>query len=154
MAGQLVTIVSQLSAQVLAVSDANEEKGTPIIQWPYGGNASEQWVVLPLPGSPEVFEIVSLLSGQVLAVGNDSKDEGKPIVQWPYNDPHGNKESRQWRIVTVADGLKKIVSLLSGLALAVADDSKDKGKPIVQWPYDDPRGNKESRQWRIKPLDL
>jgi hypothetical protein len=125
-----------------------------MIQWPDSGNASEQWVVLPVAGSPEVFEIVSLLSGQALAVGGDSKDKGARIVQWPYDDPKGNRASRQWRIVTVEDGLKKIVSVLSGQALAVGNDSTSKGAPIVQWPYDDPHGNKASRQWQLKPLDL
>jgi hypothetical protein len=152
--GRLVKIVSRLSGLGLAVSDGSKDEGANIIQYPYQGDASQQWVAVPLADRPGQCKIVSLSSGLVLAVGSDSTHPGTEIVQWPYDDPRGNPDSRRWRIEPVEGGLVKIASVLSGLVLAVGNDSTHPGARIVQWPYDAPGGNGDSRRWQIEPLNL
>lgn len=89
------------------------------------------------------FKIVSAKSTHnVVAVSYASPDPGRQLVWWPYEAD----ASQQWQVLWIdkEQSLCKIVSLLSGLVIAVGSDSGYPPK-IIQWSYTgDP-----SQHWRL-----
>ncbi|WP_313920466.1 RICIN domain-containing protein [Tahibacter sp.] len=141
----LYRIVSALSGQVIAVAGASEQTATPLIQYPYSGDSSQQWQLVWIGDSRTRCRLVSLLSGQVIAVASASTQQGARLIQYPYT----GDTSQQWDVVPVSSNRAKLVSVHSTQVIAVASASQHPGAPLIQYPYT----GDNSQQWELVALD-
>lgn len=136
-------IVSVLDGQVMAVAHASHDKAAPLIQYPYSGDPSQQWELVPIGGNRH--QIRSINSGQVVAIAHASHDQTAELIQYPYD---GNS-SQQWQVVPIEGNFFKLVSVASGQVVAVSGASKDKATPLIQYRY----SGDNSQQWQLVWID-
>jgi hypothetical protein len=134
-------IVSVLDGQVMAVSHASHDQAAQLIQYPYGGDPSQQWELVPV--GQNRYQIRSVNSGQVVAISHASQDQTAELIQFPYD----GDTSQQWQIVPIEGDFFKLVSVLSGQVVAVSGASKDKATPLIQFPYDGDNSQQWQRVW-------
>jgi hypothetical protein len=121
-------IVARHSGKVLNVDGASAANGARIVQWPFGGAATnDEWELLDIGGG--FHRIVARHSGKDLNVQGASVADGAQIIQWPYGGAATNDE---WRVEDLGDGFHRIVSRHSGKVLEVEGASTADGALVKQ----------------------
>jgi D-tyrosyl-tRNA(Tyr) deacylase len=137
-------ITSAFNGQVVAISTHSLDQYKPLIEYPYTGDPSQQWELVPIEG--DRYKIVSCLSSQqVVAVSTHSQDQYKPLIEYPYTgDP-----SQQWELAPVEGNYFKIVSATGGQVMAVSTQAADEHKPLIAYPY----AGVNSQEWQVVWID-
>ncbi|XP_013792401.1 beta-agarase AgaB34-like [Limulus polyphemus] len=123
----------------LDVSGSSNEDGAFLQQWPYSGNANQQFDFVHLGN--KVYKIINKNSGKSLDVYELGTDNGVRIQQWSY----GGGYNQQFIVQDVGDGYYKIFARSTGKLVEVADLNKDPGGKIQQWSDD----GQLSGQWKL-----
>ncbi len=79
----LVLIQSAETGLVLDVAGGFTGAGTPLVQNPWAGSASQLWLLLPF-GNTGLELILNIKSGRVADVAGASSDDGASIIQWDW----------------------------------------------------------------------
>jgi lysophospholipase L1-like esterase len=132
-------LISRNSGQALDVIGASTANGAGVDQWPYGGNANQQWNIVSVGSG--YYKLLNRNSGQALDVAGQSTANGALVDQWPDS----GTANQQWSIVSVGSGYYKLLSRNSGQALDVAGQSTANGARIDQWPD----SGTANQQWTI-----
>lgn len=113
------------SEKFLALGDGAAKKdATQIVQRSTGKDERAQWKFVPVG---KYYKIVNRKTEQELSV--DAKDEGEPVLA------RTNGRHAQWSIEKEKNGEGfQIKSRHSGLVIDVANESKDRKAPIIQFP--------------------
>lgn len=119
--------ITNLNSGMVLDSSSSMSGGTEIVQEPYGGRASQQWLVTNL-GSEQV-KIVDACSGMALSVRAGSDSRGAAIVQSPW----ANSAYQTWRLSLESTGYYTLTNIGSGLVLDDPGWSKSAGRVQDQW---------------------
>ncbi|MFO0864472.1 MAG: RICIN domain-containing protein [Gemmataceae bacterium] len=114
------------SKKVLSIGDDKEGQ---IIQRIAGPNEREQWKFVAAEKAPKHFYIINRKTGQALNVINESKEEGAAIIPW---DASVKSQNQQWSLEKNGDHYV-IKARHSGLVLDVADGTKKRKAPLIQY---------------------
>jgi hypothetical protein len=122
-------IVAQHSGKALAVSGASRSNGASVVQWTYGGAATnDEWRLLNVGDTP-YYKILARHSGKAMVVKSASTAEGATVIQWTYG---GSATNDEWSLEKAADGYYRILNRNSGQAAEVAGGSTANGAKLVQ----------------------
>jgi alpha-galactosidase len=132
-------LISRNSGQALDVVGASTANGAAVDQWPYNGNANQQWNIVSVGSG--YYKLLSRNSGQALDVAGQSTANGAAVDQWPDS----GTANQQWSIVSVGGGYYKLLNRNSGQALDVAGQSTANGAAVDQWPD----SGTANQQWSI-----
>jgi Ricin-type beta-trefoil lectin domain-like len=140
-AGETYTLVSEHNG--LAMDNGNTTtNGSPVIQWPVNTpeTITQQWMLTSVNGN---CSIVNQKSGDALD-NSSSSQSGFGLTQWGPN----SGIQQQWTITSVGNGLYKVISAQSGLALDddnIAPGTESTNTQVVQYT---PNGN-PTQQWKL-----
>jgi hypothetical protein len=122
-------IVAQHSGKALAVSGASRSNGASVVQWTYGGAATnDEWRLVNVGDTP-YYQILARHSGKAMVVKSASTAEGATVIQWTYGGAATNDE---WSLEKGTDGYYRIRNRNSGQAAEVDGGSTANGAKIVQ----------------------
>ncbi len=82
------------------------------------------------PAGPR-YALQSGWSAQFMDVGGASQAQGAGVIQWPNN----GAPNQRWQFDDLGNGVFRIVSVNSGLALDVSGASTEPGAQVIQWPW-------------------
>jgi subtilisin family serine protease len=136
-------VVARHSGQCLDVFDAQTSNGTLVIQWPCGGFANQQWLIIPV--GDNYFKFIARHSNKALAVLNGSLANGAAVVQ----AIDGGTAQQQWRLIDTDSGYMRIMARHSGKALEVDGGFTFNGAHVQQWDY----FGLTHQQWLIRPVN-
>jgi alpha-galactosidase len=131
-------LISHNSGEALDVVGQSKANGALVDQWPYTGNANQQWSIIAVGG---YYKLISRNSGEALDVAGQSTANGASVDQWPDS----GTANQQWSIISIGSGYYKLINHNSGQALDVAGQSKANGALVDQWPD----SGSANQQWSI-----
>jgi hypothetical protein len=152
-------IINGRSGQALEIGGGDCQQLTPganANQWPYYGNANQQWIIRPTPDndgySNIYFEIINRASGYALEIGGGAPantDWGATANIWySFHSPQ-----QQWSIQYLNYGMGRggwrIVNRNSGKCLEIGGDNNQNmtaGRTANQWPFYD----NDNQLWNIE----
>ena len=140
-------IVSVKSGKTFGVEGASLQKGASVIQETWQNGPGQQWFLMAVDvvNGRNVWIVICANSGMVLDVSGASTADGAPVHQWDY---YGGANQR-WFLDSISsvNDVKtfQLVSLNSGKALTVIDESDKDGAPLVQSTYQ----GTPSQQWLL-----
>ena len=125
-------ITVKSTGKVLDITGNSSANGALLEQWDNNGGLNQHFTFNQQPDG--AYQIVASNSGKVLDVTGNSLADGTAIEQWV---PNGG-QNQEFRVEAVGDGsYYKIVSVLSGLALTVSNNSSSDGAGIIQSVWKD-----------------
>jgi autotransporter-associated beta strand protein len=104
---------------VAAVESGSNTANTPVVEWPFLFETSQEWTITDLGN--DVYSIIAVNSGMALSVQNSSTSVGAGIVQSPYT----GATSQQWHAVLNTSGGLSFINQNSGLALDITGRRSD-----------------------------
>jgi hypothetical protein len=138
---QIVNLNSQMC---LGVHDNPLGDGQTVDQWPWTGDADQQWNLISLGNN--TYEIQNVGSGYVLTVAGNSLAAGAPIDQETWN----MGSNQQWQIFGPnPQGYYNISAASTGYFLDVFHSTAP-GTGVYQLPANSVDG---SQLWRIAPAN-
>ena len=107
--------------------------GAQIIQWPYNGQANQQWDMIY--NQLGVQNVVNTKSGLCLGVQGGSLGQGAAVVQWTCNGHYDQDWTWAWTGKTSAGGwpIWHIIDFNSSMCLGIAGASTTAAAHAVQW---------------------
>jgi hypothetical protein len=124
-------ILARHSGKAVVVQSASTSDGADVIQWTYGGAATnDEWRFTSLGGG--YYRIDARHSGKAMVVQSASSSEGADVIQWTYGGTNTNDE---WQVVDLGGGYFRLNGRMSGKALEVTGASTADGADVVQRTY-------------------
>jgi hypothetical protein len=132
-------ILARHSGKAVVVQGASTADGAALVQWTYGGSATnDEWQIVDIGSG--FYKILNANSGKAMNVRGNSLDDGAVVQQWTYSA--NSTPNDEWSVTSVGSGYYKIIARSSGKALNVTGSSTADGAAIIQWTYD-PSPNSE-----------
>ena len=116
------------SSKALVVQSASTANSAAVIQYTYGGSATnDEWQVLSIGGG--YYRIINRNSSKDMVVQSASTSDGAAIIQYTYGGSNTNDE---WQLVDNGDGYYRVVNRMSGKVVEVVGSSTADGAAIDQ----------------------
>jgi autotransporter-associated beta strand protein len=128
---------------VAAVENSGTTANTPVVEWPFLFEGSQEWTITDLGN--DVYSIIAVNSGMALSVQGGSTVAGAGIVQSPYT----GATSQQWHAVLNTSGGISFINENNGLALDITGQRSDY-QNNVQLIQNTPN-NGPSQGWYVSP---
>jgi hypothetical protein len=128
--GGYYRIMSRHSGKAVVVAGAATANAADVIQWTYGGSATnDEWQLVDLGNG--YHRIVNRHSGKVLNVAGASTANGANVDQWSW----ANANQQQWQITDLGTGYHRLTARHSGKVLNVSGASTADGANVDQWGW-------------------
>jgi predicted nucleic acid-binding Zn ribbon protein len=116
------------SGKALVVQNAATTNSTPVVQYTYGGSATnDEWELLSIGSG--YYRIINRNSGKDMVVQSASTSDGAALIQYTYG---GSTTNDEWQLVDNGGGYYRIVNRNSGKVAEVAGSSTADGTAIEQ----------------------
>jgi poly(beta-D-mannuronate) lyase len=136
-------IMARHSGKAVVVQGASTANGGDVVQWAYGGSATnDEWEIVDAGSG--YHRIVNRQSGKVLNVAGASTANGANVDQWSW----AGVNQQQWQIGDLGDGYHRLTARHSGKVLNVAGASTADGANVDQWGW----ANVGQQQFQIVSL--
>ena len=123
-------LTARHSGKAVAVQGASTANAADVIQWTYGGTATnDEWQLVDL--GTGYHRIVNRNSGKVLNVAGASTASGANVDQWSW----ASANQQQWQVVDLGNGYHRLTARHSGKVLNVAGASTADGANVDQWSW-------------------
>jgi hypothetical protein len=123
-------IMARHSGKAVAVQSASTANAADVIQWTYGGTATnDEWQIVDL--GTGYNKIVNRHSGKVLNVAGVSTANGANVDQWSW----ANASQQQWQVTDLGNGYVRLTARHSGKVLNVSGASTADGANVDQWSW-------------------
>jgi hypothetical protein len=124
-------IMARHSGKAVVVQGASTSNSANVLQWTYGGSATnDEWQVLSIGSG--YYRVINRNSGKDLVVQSASTSDGANIFQYTYGGATTNDE---WAIVDVGGGYFRITNRNSGKSAEVAGGGTTDGTNVDQRTY-------------------
>ena len=124
-------IMARHSSKAVAVQSASTAENANVIQWTYGGAATnDEWEVRGIGSG--YYRIINRNSGKDMIVAGASTANAGDVVQATYGGAATNDE---WQPIDLGTGYHRIVNRNSGKVLNVAGASTADGANVDQWSW-------------------
>lgn len=130
------------SGQALDVIAGSHDDGANVLQWPYFGQAFQQWRVQPQADGS--YRLTAVHSGKDLDVAWAADQDGADVIQWPAN----GGANQRWYLDAVGNGVYRVSSKIGGRALDVDHASAENGANVLVWQY----LYAPNQKWRLEPV--
>ncbi|AXY72541.1 T9SS C-terminal target domain-containing protein [Paraflavitalea soli] len=116
------------SGKALVVQSASTANSAAVIQYTYGGSATnDEWELLSIGSG--YYRIINRNSAKDMVVQSASTSDGATIFQYTYG---GSTTNDEWQLVDNGDGYYRIVNRNSGKVAEVAGSSTADGAAVQQ----------------------
>jgi len=123
-------LMAKHSGKAVVVQGASTANSGDVIQWTYGGTATnDEWELVNL--GTGYYRVVNRNSGKVLNVAGASTVNGGNVDQWSW----AGANQQQWQITDLGNGYHRLTVRHSGKVLNVAGASTADGANIDQWGW-------------------
>jgi predicted nucleic acid-binding Zn ribbon protein len=124
-------ILARHSGKAVVVQGASTSNSANVVQWTYGGTATnDEWEVRSIGSG--YYRVINRNSGKDLTVQSASTSDGANIFQYTYG---GTATNDEWAVVSVGSGYYRITSRNSGKSTEVAAGSTTDGANVDQRTY-------------------
>jgi chondroitinase B-like protein/ricin-type beta-trefoil lectin protein len=124
-------IMARHSGKAVVVQGASTADGANVIQWTYGGTATnDEWELRAIDSG--YYRIINRNSGKDLVVQSASTANGANVFQYTYG---GSASNDEWQPVDLGNGYHRIVNRNSGKVLDVSAASTADGANVDQWSW-------------------
>lgn len=124
-----VTLTAQHSSKCLDVPGASTQAGVQLQQYDCNGTGAQQFALLPVAGTSDLFTLVSRTSNLCLDIFNSSLSDGTKLIQWSCT---GN-DNQKFRLQGVASGIYNVIAKHSNKCLDVNGSATTNGALVQQW---------------------
>jgi hypothetical protein len=116
------------SGKALVVQNASTSNSAAVIQYTYGGSATnDEWQLLSIGSG--YYRIINRNSSKDMVVQSASTSDGAAIIQYTYG---GSTTNDEWQLVNNGGGYYRIVNRNSGKVVEVAGSSTNDGATVDQ----------------------
>ena len=123
-------LMARHSGKAVVVASASTANSADVIQWTYGGTATnDEWSLIDLGNG--YHRVVNRHSGKVLNVAGASTANGANVDQWSW----ANANQQQWQITDLGNGFHRFTARHSGKVLNVSGASTADGANVDQWGW-------------------
>ena len=123
-------ILARHSGKAVAVQGASTANGADVLQWTYGGPATnDEWELLDL--GTGYHRVANRHSGKVLNVSGAGTANGANVDQWTWTGAN----QQQWEVSDLGNGYHRLAARHSGKVLNVAGASTSDGANVDQWSW-------------------
>jgi hypothetical protein len=114
----------------VVVQSASTSNAADVIQWTYGGTATnDEWQFVDL--GTGYYRVVNRNSGKVLNVAGASTVNGGNVDQYAW----ANVAQQMWKVTNLGNGYYSLTVQHSGKVLNVSGASTSDGANIDQWSW-------------------
>jgi hypothetical protein len=116
------------SGKALVVQSASTSNSAAVVQYTYGGSATnDEWQLSDIGGG--YYRIINRNSGKDMVVQSASSADGAAIIQYTYG---GSSTNDEWQLADNGNGYYRIVNRMSGKVVEVAGSSTADGAAVDQ----------------------
>ena len=132
------------SGKALVVQNASTSNSAAVVQYTYGGSATnDEWQLSGIGSG--YYRIINRNSGKDMVVQNASTSNGAAIIQYTYGGSNTNDE---WQLVDNGGGYYRIVNRMSGKVVEVVGSSTADGAAVQQNTWN----GGENQQYTLQSL--
>jgi hypothetical protein len=123
-------LIARHSGKAVVVQGASTVNAGDVIQWTYGGSATnDEWQLVDL--GTGYHRIVNRNSGKVLNVSGASTANAANVDQWSW----ANVDQQMWQVTSLGGGYYRFTAKHSGKVLNVSGASTADGANVDQWSW-------------------
>ena len=132
------------SGKALVVQNASTSNSAAVVQYTYGGSATnDEWQISGIGSG--YYRIINRNSGKDMVVQNASTSNGAAIIQYTYGGSNTNDE---WQLADNGGGYYRIVNRMSGKVVEVVGSSTADGAAVQQNTWN----GGENQQYTLQSL--
>jgi predicted nucleic acid-binding Zn ribbon protein len=132
------------SGKALVVQNASTSNSAAVVQYTYGGSATnDEWQILSIGSG--YYRLINRNSSKDMVVLSASTSDGAAIIQYTYG---GSATNDEWQLVDNGNGYYRIVNRNSGKVVEVSGSSTADGAAVQQNPWN----GGENQQYLLESL--
>lgn len=136
-----ITLTAQHSGKCLDVPGASTQSGVQLQQYSCNGTGAQQFKLLPLSGTSDLFTLVNRNSNLCLDIYSSSQSDGGKLIQWPCT----GSANQQFRLQGVSTGIYKVQAKHSNKCVEVKNSSQSNSALAQQWSCT----SGTNQQWKV-----